>query len=225
MTSRYALRFSGLALVLFIGLCTAPTVSAAEIWSINEWALRFPEAQNRWQDYLPRGFKVQTENQFSDVGYQQFLLRVGPTWQVSPWLDLSAFSSVVHARGTEKLYKELRWEFEPTLKGRMGDHHWSNRNRLAYRMFADGSGWRYRNRTQWVYSLDSAAVWSLFASDEIFLSPDQGFAQNRWLLGIGQQLNTAYAWRLAWQNRWFKAKDSSADWVNENGLVFSLTML
>lgn len=196
------------------------SAQATEIWSINEWRLRLPEEQNNWGVYLPKQFKVQTETQFSESGYQQFLLRTGPIWTVNSWLDFAAYASAVNTVGFQDFYKEMRWEIEPLFKGQMGQWDWSNRNRLVYRVLHNDTGWRYRNQTKFVYPLKDSS-WHIFLSDELFISPQYGLEQNRWVMGVGQQFNASYAWSLAWQNRFF---NRGADWLFENGLIFALTM-
>lgn len=86
--------------------------------------------------------------------------------------------------------KEHRVELEPTVKWKMGDFQFSDRNRIAYRIVDGKEKWRYRNRIKLgkTVSMKNIEI-TPFASNEFFYDFDQNkYNQNRAAAGFSKKI-------------------------------------
>ena len=215
---------------LGLGLPAAANTPSFEFWGSTEFQLMLsPETDPNlaWHDIIPDRFRVYSELQFAhDIGLQQSMLRIGPIWNLLPWLTVAAHVSSAGMPTSEgRFNQEVRLEFEPSLKGSITpDLRWANRHRLEYRMRPDRQFWRYRTRANMSYHFPDSP-WTPFIANEFHFVTDPayngnfGFSQNRAMLGISYQINPSTQVSLSYLNR---LVHTGTGWIDENGLFFSL---
>lgn len=200
-----------------------------EFWAASEVQLTLsPETDPNlaWHDVIPDRLRLYTEHQFfTDIGLQQALYRVGPIWNLLPWLTYSMhLTSAVQPTSENQFNQEVRLEMEPTFRGAIFPElipgfRWANRHRFEYRMRSDRQFWRYRTRLVLNYHFPDTPL-TTFASNEFhFELNERGFNQNRAMLGVGWQINDSTQLSLGYLNRMVL---SDGQWNPEHGLVLNL---
>lgn len=196
-----------------------------EFWTGTEFQFTLsPETDPElaWHDVIPDRFRVFSELQYAnDLGLQQLLVRMGPIWNLMPWLTVAShFTAATFPAAGGSYGQEIRLELEPTFKGTLFPNlNWSNRNRFEYRIRADRQFWRLRHRLSLNYRLPESDF-TPFIGNELFFEPSgAGFSQNRFLLGLSYQVSPSAQISLSYLNRQVL---HNLAWVTENGLVLSL---
>ena len=152
-------------------------------------------------------------------GIGQVLVRLGPVWEVSPFLTVATHVSTnAERKSPEQFAQEIRLELEPTLRWSWGDVRVNDRVRLERRFLFDESRWRLRNRLQFSYQAPSWA-WVPFVSEEAFWE-DGAYDQNRFSLGAslpsGQNARIALGYLL-------RSKEEGGQWSQMHALTFGFT--
>lgn len=105
-----------------------------EFWGSSEFQMTLsPETDPNlaWHDIIPDRFRIYTEHQFAhDLGLQQTLWRMGPIWNLLPFLTVAMHitSSSFPSSSSSAFNQEVRFELEPTFKGEfLPELRWSNR--------------------------------------------------------------------------------------------------
>lgn len=155
-------------------------------------------------------------------GIGDIVFRLGPTIDLTPWLNLSIHGVVMTDRTAKgEFLQELRGEFEPTLFTKIGDFSISDRNRLEFRSRSTGNMLWYRNLLKVSYNPSDFVV-TPFAFNEIFVDTlNPSIIQNRATAGFAFKLNKNTKLELGYmlRNRYIV---SSTKWENDNVLFFNL---
>lgn len=183
-----------------------------ELWLWSE--MRLPLAS---QDEFPvrTTFRLFNDVRFSRRrdGLQQAFTRVGPLFDLTPWVFVALNATVYAdhlADGT--FQEERRAEIEPTFHWRIGDFGFLDRNRLEYRWRDTGDGWRYRNQLRVNYVAWSTIV--PFVWDEVLVQlSDEGFHQNRLQGGIGIVTSKSTRIDVAYMLR---SRKEPEGWINDH---------
>lgn len=123
-------------------------------------------------------------------GLAQQFLRVGPLFDVTPWLYVAVHGTIYADRRPDASFEqEARLEIEPNFAWRVGRFTFNDRNRLEYRWRQAGARVRYRNQFRVNYA-PRGARWIPFVWDEWLFDLGAGFSENRLAIGLGRMLNT-----------------------------------
>lgn len=180
-----------------VAVCSPAYADRSEIWAASEIQLILsPETDPglAWHDIIPDRFRLYTELQegptFPDM--HQMLWRVGPIWDLAPFFSVAThFTNIaIQDLDDRQFIEEHRFELEPTFNGKFFPWmNWNNRQRLEYRVRADGNRWRYRNRVGLSFPIPETPF-SPFVSSELFVGLNgEGLTQNRNTLGLSWQVN------------------------------------
>lgn len=174
-------------MIAALGLWCTPDEARAdqELWLWSE--MRLPVATE--EEFPVRTtLRIWNDLRFNQRrdGLHQAFLRVGPLFDLTPWLLLGVhFTVYADKLATGEFEEERRGEFEPNFHGRWGAFTFNDRNRIEYRWRESGTGFRYRNQLRVNYAPEDAILVP-FLWDEVLvpLSRD-GWHQNRLMAGIG----------------------------------------
>lgn len=212
--------------LMLLGLFAPGRVAAqgAESWAVLEYRMLLREAE----ETRPRAsLRIISDSRFAQTtsGLDQMFLRVGPIFDLEPWLFLAIHgTAIADRRGDGTFGGEYRVELEPNFQGRRGSLSWSDRNRIEYR-FGDKQRIRYRNllRLNWA---PQGALWMPFLWEEVLLEEDievtdQGFVfnQNRLSLGVARKLPGATRLDLGYLLR---SKLVGGEWLQDHVLWLNL---
>ncbi len=108
--------FAALALAL---VPTLPAVADAEVWTNLETRVPLNRPQDPWPDFLRCIAGTRYGFRYPGVGLAN--LRVGPLWEVAPWLLVGLQTSTYAMQSQPGIFsQEMRAELEPNLHGRFG---------------------------------------------------------------------------------------------------------
>lgn len=199
-----------------------------EFWGSSEFQMTLsPETDPNlaWHDIIPDRFRIYTEHQFAhDLGLQQTLWRMGPIWNLLPFLTVAMHvtSSSFPSSSSSAFNQEVRLELEPTFKGEfLPELRWSNRHRIELRLRPNEQFWRYRTRFALNYHIPDSPLTPFVSNEFHFVSNGAGFSQNRAQLGLSYQLTDSTQISLSYLSRLVHAS-SNSPWVAENGLWLSV---
>lgn len=155
-------------------------------------------------------------------GVGDMVFRVGPTFDITPWLNLSLHGVVMADRTSKgEFLQELRGEIEPTLFTKIGDFSISDRNRLEFRSRSTGNMIWYRNMLK--ISYNPKGIWATpFAFNETFFDTlNPSIIQNRATTGLAFTINKTTKLELGYmlRNRYVTV---NSKWENDNVLFFNL---
>lgn len=216
-------------LAAFAALANEPSF---ELWTSTETQLTLsPETDPalRLHDVIPDRLRLYTELQAADdLGLQQLLARVGPLWNLQPWLQVATHGTMVARPTSEGAFgQEGRIELEPTFKVHLPlGLAAANRHRLELRLRPDLTFWRYRLRLGLSHPLGKSPV-TPFLSDEVHWVTDGAglwsYAQNRINAGFNLRLDGSTQLALAWIGRQVvDGVGRDREVIPENGLLISL---
>jgi hypothetical protein len=119
-------------------------------------------------------------------GLHQAFVRVGPLFDLTPWLFVGVhFTVYADKLATGAFDEERRGELEPNFHFRWGKFTFNDRNRLEYRWRESRDEFRYRNQLRVNYAPEKAR-WIPFLWDEILVPlAAEGWLQNRLMGGVG----------------------------------------
>ncbi|MEB3223951.1 MAG: DUF2490 domain-containing protein [Candidatus Sericytochromatia bacterium] len=199
-----------------------PARADAESWNVLE--VRVPV--ERASPLSPRALRAVSSSRFAYRygGLGVSSLRVGPLWQVTPWLLLGLQASAYAEQAPTGLFNQmLRLEAEPNVQGAVGDWHLNDRNRLEWRMTPTEAWLRYRNQLRVTYQ-PAAWGWWPTASQELAwdLRPIAPYAlvQSRLTVGVARVLNRGT--RLTTEYMWRQRPDAVLGWAHDHVAVLTL---
>lgn len=185
-------RTTTLAVALALFAPALPARAGVESW--NGFDVRLPLSQGG--GLVPGSLQLVTELRYGAQGIDQLSTRVGPLWELTPYLGLGAHVAAYAEQGAGRGFdQEMRLDLEPTFRLRLGAFSWTDRNRLEHRQRqvagARRESWRYRNQLRLTYAPEGAA-WRPYVSEEVVVDlSGGGFNQNRANVGIGRVLSDA----------------------------------
>ena len=215
-----AMRFRWLAIVLVTAWLSTPAAADTEGWTWLEY--RQPITQPSTAPAV--SLRLFTDFRFAgrtDGLYNSFL-RVGPLFDIAPWLLVAVHGTAVGHNIADEFQQELRAELEPWLRFQVGTLRIFDRNRLEVRRFPGDTRLRYRNLLRlehdlggpWLGALSNEALFDLF---------DGGFQQNRAFAGIGFRFGSAgQRIELSYM---FRSRRAMDDWTHDHAAVVYLLLM
>lgn len=209
------------ALALAVVLAPWPAnADNAELWTQLETRLTLADSPA----WAPQAYRFVTVNFWGPryPGLGQFLLRMGPIWDVHPNLQL-AMNLVPGIEQNEpgEFLQQVRLEAEPSLRWTWGGMAFNDRNRLEFRWTPSGDRVRYRNQLRAAF-VGLNWPWTPYLSDEVFYDATKGVInQNRALVGLSRsltddlRLDASYVLRHRW---------ADVQWERDHLLSLSLTV-
>jgi hypothetical protein len=214
-------RRCSLATAIALGATALSGVARAdqELWLWSE--MRLPVAST--EEFPVRTtLRVWNDARFSGRrdGLHQLFLRVGPLFDLTPWLFVGVHGTVYADHlATGQFEEERRAELEPNLYWRWGAFTFSDRNRLEYRWRDSGDGWRYRNQLRINYAPEGQ-TFIPFVWDEVLVPLfDEGSPQNRLMAGLG--VSTTPSTRIEVGYMW-RARHEAEEWQHDHIAVLYL---
>jgi hypothetical protein len=185
-----------------------PARADGESWNALE--IRIPSVSR--ENWEPVSLRVVTSSRFGFryPGLGVSNLRVGPLWQVAPWMLLGLHGSAYAEQIEPGHFRQmLRLEAEPNLQASWGNWQFNDRNRIEWRYTPTDAWWRYRNQVRATYQPSGWQWWPTVSQEFAWdLRPWQ-MAQSRLTLGVSRILNRStrltleYLWRgRPEQNEW-----------------------
>lgn len=177
------------AALLAWSAAAAPARADAEYWNTLE--TRIPLTAHAPLTGQPAAFRTVADLRYGfrypGLGWEFF--RLGPLWTVAPWCFVGTHLTTIAVQTAPSTFmQEYRAELEPNFFGRWGDLAWNDRNRLEYRWRWNDQHFRYRNMLRVAHAPPGAA-WIPYVWEEPMIELNaEGFAQNRFQLGVGRQL-------------------------------------
>lgn len=191
-----------------------------ELWYQFENRVSWPDTGNRW---TPKSFKIVTVNfwgaRFPGLG--QALVRLGPTWELTPYLSLG-FNVVPGMEQNNGVFnQQFRLEAEPALHWEGGGLAFNNRSRLERRWAQQGNLWRVRNQMR-VSLIGLNWDWTPYLSNELFYDlTHQAFNQDRALVGFSHPLAEGIRLDVSYLLR-FRLTDTGWDRDHALSLTYSV---
>jgi hypothetical protein len=203
---------------------------------------------NLWLNYVgdhpfgdgPWGVHLEAQNRLSDWGadWQQFIVRPGINYQISPALSASLGYAFVETYPYGDLpvaqeFDEHRvWE-QLSYKHTWLGLDWQHRIRLEQRYIEDtsASNWRQENRLRYMLRttvpLSSDKKWYLALWDEVFFNfggnlDKNRFDQNRAFIGIGRKLSDSTKLEVGLLEQTLQRR-GGVNWENNHTVAVWLT--
>lgn len=213
---RVALAFGSAAIAL---LAPAAAHADQELWLWSE--VRLPVASA--EEFPVRTtFRIWNDVRFSRRrdGLHQVFVRVGPLFDLTPWLFVGVhFTVYADKLATGEFDEERRGELEPNLHFRWGSFTFNDRNRLEYRWRESGDGFRYRNQLRVNYAPENAR-WIPFLWDEVLVPlTEGGFLQNRLMGGLGFMTSPSTRIEAGYM---FRSREEPTGWEHDHILGVNL---
>lgn len=213
------LRWAALAMALFTGVSWARIARADhELWVWSE--MRLPVAT---AEQLPfrTTFRLFNDFRFSGRrdGLHQAFLRLGPLFDLTPWLFVAVNGTVVADHLADGSFdEERRIELEPTLHWRWGDFAFADRNRLEYRWRDSGHAFRYRNQLRISYAPPKHVIIPFVWDEALIALNDEGFHQNRLTAGVTTVLSSTTRLEGGYM---FRSRRELGSWFHDHiGVVY-----
>jgi hypothetical protein len=172
---------TGLTVLFGFSLLGVLPAQAMEAWTSYEVRVPLDDPASPGPHWLKLTNDLRYGANYPGIG--QVLVRVGPVWEVAPFLTVATHVTTNAERQTpERFAQEIRLELEPTLRWSWGDVRMNDRLRLERRILFDESRWRLRNRLQVNYQPEGWA-WVPYLWNEWFLEGG-AYNQNRTSMGV-----------------------------------------
>ncbi len=194
-----------------------------ESWNVFEYRLPLIRAKPG----LGRlSLRVQTEFRFNtrSGGLHQAFARVGPLFDLAPWLFVATQATVYSDRLSDGRYAmEARAELEPNLYGRLGFFNINDRNRMEFRCREARSDWRYRNQLRVNLAPADWAMHPFIWGEVIFdlTGTRVGLSQNRMSVGIGVPFGEGMRLDIGYLMRHRRSPEHQI-WIVDQGIFLQL---
>jgi hypothetical protein len=206
-----------LAACLLTGLAR-PAHADTESWNALE--VRIPnESDSVWE---PTSLRVVTSSRFGFryPGLGVSNLRVGPLFQLAPWLMLGLHGSAYAEQFEPGDFRQmLRLEAEPNFQTSWGDWQFNDRNRIEWRYTPTDAWWRYRNQLRATYQPAGWWLWPTVSQEFAWDLRPWLLAQSRLTLGVSRILNRST--RLTVEDLW-RGRPHHGAWETDH--ILNLTL-
>lgn len=203
----------------------APTQSNSpqfESWQFvnTQLPLDNPEDWTRW--LLPDTFQsftlARSGTRYQGPGVIRF--SNGVLWDLGKHVNLGTLGEFVYLnKDGQTPLQEYRFVEELSFKGQWEKLlNWKNRSWIEFRIFPSKNTWRYRNMSRLNWKLNP--TWTPFVSEEFFYDPNQGFNQNRFMVGVGYRFNPETRLDLGYLA--LSRKESQEQWTLDHALTLFL---
>jgi hypothetical protein len=196
----------------------APAQADTELWTSLETRIPVSLQGDLWPDLIRVNAGTRYGFRYPGVGLANF--RIGPLWEVAPWLMIGLHTSTYAMQDKPDVFEqEIRAELEPNLRWHHGPLSINDRNRFEYRWRPDSISWRYRNQLRLTWHEPEWSWWPT-VWDELNLDIGRGqLMQNRAAVGVQTELNDSTRVTLEYI---FRSRPVATNWDHDHILNVSL---